>query len=155
MKEIKPETYTQNKKLICDWSDEKNYLIHHRVLKYFVRHGMIVQKVCERISYEQSKWLEIFIRFNTQKRKRAKSIIEKDFYNLLNNANFGKMTEKVPNRLLIDFKKKNFEYDNNIKQQYKLTFNGVHKSYENCDIVIHSSNTMLLWTNRFMLVLLY
>ena len=28
MKEIVPDTYTQNKKLICDWSDKKNYLIH-------------------------------------------------------------------------------------------------------------------------------
>ena len=28
MKEIIPDTYTQNKKVICDWSDKKNYLIH-------------------------------------------------------------------------------------------------------------------------------
>ena len=27
MKEIIPDIYTQNKKLICDWSDKKNYLI--------------------------------------------------------------------------------------------------------------------------------
>ena len=86
MKELKPETYTQNKKLLCDWSDEKNYLSHNRMLKYYVRHGVIVQKVYERISYKQSKWLEKFIRFNTQKRKTAKSKFEKDFYKLLNNA---------------------------------------------------------------------
>ena len=28
MKEIKPDTYIQSSKLICDWSDKKNYLIH-------------------------------------------------------------------------------------------------------------------------------
>ena len=28
MKENLPNTYIQNKKLICDWSDKKNYLIH-------------------------------------------------------------------------------------------------------------------------------
>ena len=27
MKEIKPNTYTQTKKLICDWSDKKKYLV--------------------------------------------------------------------------------------------------------------------------------
>ena len=27
LKEIKPDTYIQTKKLICDWSDKKNYLI--------------------------------------------------------------------------------------------------------------------------------
>ena len=32
IKTIKLDTYTQTKKLICDWSDTKNYLIHHRKL---------------------------------------------------------------------------------------------------------------------------
>ena len=45
MKENLPNTYIQNKKLICDWSDKKNYLIHYRMLKFYVRHGMIVDKV--------------------------------------------------------------------------------------------------------------
>ena len=42
MKEIKPDTYIQNKKLISDWSDKKNYLVHYRMLKFYIRHGMIV-----------------------------------------------------------------------------------------------------------------
>ena len=42
MKTIKPDTYTQTKKLICDWSDKKIYLVHYRVLKFYFRHGMIV-----------------------------------------------------------------------------------------------------------------
>ena len=58
MKTIKPDTYTQNKKLISDWSDKKNYLIHYRMLKFYVRHGMIVEKVHSNISFKQSKWLE-------------------------------------------------------------------------------------------------
>ena len=28
MKEIKPDNYTPTKKLICDWSDKKKFLIH-------------------------------------------------------------------------------------------------------------------------------
>ena len=42
MKKIKPDTYIQSSKLICDWSDKKIYLIHYRMLKFFVRHGMVV-----------------------------------------------------------------------------------------------------------------
>ena len=45
MKEIRPDTYVQSSKLICDWSDKKNYLIHYRMLKFYVRHGMIVDKM--------------------------------------------------------------------------------------------------------------
>ena len=63
MKEIKPNTYIQTSKLICDWSDKKNYLIHYRMLKFFIRHRMIIDKVHNIISFKQSKWLEKYIRF--------------------------------------------------------------------------------------------
>ena len=42
MKKIKPKNYTKSKKLICDWTDEKKYLIHYRMLKFYVGHGMVV-----------------------------------------------------------------------------------------------------------------
>ena len=58
MKEMKPDTYTSTKKLICDWSDKKNYLIHYRILKFYIRHGMIVDKVHNIISFKQSRWLD-------------------------------------------------------------------------------------------------
>ena len=58
MKTIIPDTYTQNRKLICDWSDKKNYLVHYRMLKFYIRHEMIVDKVHDIISFKQSKWLE-------------------------------------------------------------------------------------------------
>ena len=106
MKEIIPDTYTQNKKLKCDWSDKKNYLIHHRMLKFHVIHGMVVDKVHEIISFRQSRWLEKYINFNTQKRNNAKNDFEKDFYKLLNNAFYGKTMENVRDRLKIKFIKK-------------------------------------------------
>ena len=98
MKEIKPDTYIQTSKLICDWSDKKNYLTHYRMLKFYIRHGMIVDKVHSIISFKQSRWLEKYISFNTQKRNKAKNDFEKDFYKLLNNAFYGKTMENVRNR---------------------------------------------------------
>ena len=130
-KEIKADTYIQTSKLICDWSDKKNYLVHYRMLKFYVRHGMIADKVHEKISFRQSRWLEKYINFNTQKRNQAVNYFEKDFYKLLNNAFYGKTMENVRNRLKIKFIKKD-DYREIIKQQSKLTFNGIHKSYENC-----------------------
>ena len=41
-------------KMICDWSDKKNYLLYYRMLKFYVRYGMIVDKVHEIISFKQS-----------------------------------------------------------------------------------------------------
>ena len=103
MKEIEPDTYIQSSKSIIDWSDKKNYLIHYRMLKFYIRRGMIVDKVHNIISFRQSRWSEKFINFNTQKRKKAKNDFEKDFYKLLNNAFYGKTMENIRNRLKIKF----------------------------------------------------
>ena len=67
MKEIKPDIYNQTKKLICDWSDKKTYLVHYRILQFYVRRGMIVDKVHTVISFKHSKWLEKYISFNLKK----------------------------------------------------------------------------------------
>ena len=143
MKTIKTDTFTQTKKLICDWSDKKNYLVHYRMLKFYIRHGMIVDKVHNVISFKQSKWLEKYISFNTQKRKKAKNNSEKDFYKLLNNAFYGRTRENVRNRSKIKFIKKD-DYRGIIKYQSKLTFKGIHKSYENCDSYTFKQNEVLM-----------
>ena len=36
MKKIKATIYIKTKKLICDWTDEKKFLIHYRMLKFYV-----------------------------------------------------------------------------------------------------------------------
>ena len=130
MKSIKPENYAKSKKLICDWTDKKKYLIHYRVLKSYVRHGMIVEKIHEIISFKQSRWLEKYISFNTQKRNKAKNDFEKDFLKLLVNAAFGKFSENVRNRLNLELIKKD-NIKKIVNQQSKLTFCGIQKSYEN------------------------
>ena len=91
---------------------------------------MIVDKVHDIISFKQSRWLEKYINFNTQKRNQAVNDFEKDFYKLLNNAFYGKTMENVRNRLKNKFVEKD-DYRERMKQQSKLTFNGIHKSYEN------------------------
>ena len=113
------------------------------MLKFYIRHGMIIDKVQSIISFRQSRWLEKYISFNTQKRNKAKNDFEKDFYKLLNNAFYGKTMENVRNRLKIKFIKKD-DYREIIKQQSKLTFNGIHKSYENCDSYIFKQNEVLM-----------
>ena len=57
MNEMTPKSYTQNKKLLCNCTDEKNYFVHYRTMEIYVRHEMIVDKVHEIILFMQSKWL--------------------------------------------------------------------------------------------------
>ena len=113
------------------------------MLKFYVRHGMIVDKVREIISFRQSKWLEKYTNLKTQKRNHAVNDFEKDFYKILNNAFYGRTMENVRNRLKINFIKKD-DYREIIKQQSKLTLNGVHKSYGNCDSNTFKQNELLM-----------
>ena len=101
MKKTKPKIYTTSEKVICDCADKKNYLIRYRMLNFYVRHGIVIDEVYEIISFRQSKWLQKYNSFNTQKRTRAKNDFEKDFFLLLVNAAFGKMMEKIRNRIKI------------------------------------------------------
>ena len=132
MREVKPDTHTHTKKLIYDWSDMKNYLVHYKMFKFYIRHGMEVENIHTVISIKQSKLLEKYISFNTHKRNKAKNDFEKDFYKLFNDAFYGKSMENVRNQIKVEFIKKD-DTDKLIKQQSKLTFNGIHKSYENYD----------------------
>ena len=50
--------------------------------------------------------------------------------------------KNVRNRLKIKFVKKD-DYRGIIKQQSKWTFNGIHKSYENCDSYTFKQNEVL------------
>ena len=59
------------------------------MLKIYVRHSMVVDKVYEILSFKQNEWLEKYICFKTQKRSKAKNVFE-----LLKNGFFGKMLQK-------------------------------------------------------------
>ena len=113
-------------------SDKKNYLIQYRMLKFHFRHDMEVVNVHTVISFKQSKWLEKYINFIFQKGYKAKNEFQKDFYKLLKNSFYGKTMENVRNRIKVEFIRKD-DTDKIEKQQSKLTFNGIHKSYEKYD----------------------
>ena len=80
--------------------------------------------------------------FNTQKRNQAVNDFEKDFYKLLNTPFYGKTMENVRNRKKVEIIKDDNEKI--FKQQSALTFNGIHKSYENRDSYTFKQNEILM-----------
>ena len=71
-------------------------------------------------------------KFQYTKGKKAENKFEKDFYELPNNVFCGKCLENVKKSVRLDFIKKH-DFQKILKQQSKLTFNGIHKSSENCN----------------------
>ena len=68
-------------KLICSFKPKNNYVLHYINLKQYLKQGKILKKVHRGIKFYQSKWMEPYIRKNTDLRKLAKNAFEKDFLN--------------------------------------------------------------------------
>ena len=82
-------------KLLANLHDKFEYVAHIRNLKQALNHGLVLKKVHKLIKFNQNAWLKPYIDVNTDLRKEAKNIIEKDFFKLMNNAVFGKTIENV------------------------------------------------------------
>ena len=130
MNKLKPVIFTQCNELLCDWRFKKSYIFLYRMLKFYVRNAMIVDKVYEAISFRQSKWLEKFISFDSPKRSQAVTDFDKCFYKLVSNAFYGKAMENVRKGTNIEFIREG-HFEKLIEKQSKLTFNGIHMSFEN------------------------
>ena len=78
------------------------------MLKFSVRHVMIVVKIHERISSKQREWLWKNIGFTFQKIKMNQVVndFEKVFYTLPFIALYGKTMKNVRGRLKVEFLKK-------------------------------------------------
>ena len=88
----------KEKKLFLTLYDKKKYIVHHSLLKEYIKLGLKVTKVYRTISFKESAWLKPYIDFNTKQRKKAKSNFEKDLFKLMNNSFYGKTMENIRDR---------------------------------------------------------
>ena len=96
-------------KLISHFKPHKKYVIHYRNLRQCLELGLKITAVHRGISFNQSSWMEPYIRKNTELRKTAANSFEKDFFKLLNNSVFGKTIENIRKRqnvFLVDNREK-------------------------------------------------
>ena len=83
------------KKLLCNLSNKKKYVVHITSLKQTLNHGLKLKKIHRIIEFNQKAWLKPYIDMNTELRKLAKNDFEKDLFKLMNNSVFGKTMESI------------------------------------------------------------
>ena len=66
-------------KLVTNWRDKNEYVIHIRNLKQELNHGLIPKKVHRVIKFNQKVWLKPYIDLNTKLRQKAKMILRNTF----------------------------------------------------------------------------
>ena len=59
-------------KLVCNLYDKKNYVVHIRVLKQALMHGLKLKKVHKVLQFNQKAWFNPYIEMSTELRKKAK-----------------------------------------------------------------------------------
>jgi hypothetical protein len=95
------DSITKVEKLLLTLRDKKKYVVHYKILQYYIKLGMKVTKVHKTISFKHKAWLKPYIDFCTGRRKEAKTDFEKDFWKLMANAFYGKTLENIRERVNI------------------------------------------------------
>ena len=93
-------TPTVVEKLVPNLRNKDHYVLHYQQnLQLYTSLGMRLTKVHRTLRFDQSPWMEPYIRMNTELRKKAASDFEKDLYKLMNNSVFGKTMENLRKRV--------------------------------------------------------
>ena len=85
-------------KLVTTLLPKKKMVLHSKVLKFYLEHGLTLTKIHRVIIFHQSPWLAPYIAKNSTLRAQAKNGFEKDFFKLMNNAIYGKTCENLKER---------------------------------------------------------
>ena len=81
----------RSEKLILDQNNKTEYMVHYRMLKFYVKMGVKVTKIHRLIKFKQDYICSDYIQNNTNKRATAKTEAEKDVWKLMNNSLYGRM----------------------------------------------------------------
>ena len=92
---IPPGSDSKVPKLINHVGPRSRYVLSYEMYQLAKRQGVEFPVIHRILSYSQRKWLKPYIEFNSNERVKAKDSFSKDYFKLLNNSLYGKMTEDV------------------------------------------------------------
>ena len=88
-------------KLINHLEKRQKYVLSFEMFLLARFEGVIFTRVYRVLRYRQARWMEPYIKLNTELRTQATTAFAQDFFKLLNNSLYGKLMEDVTKR--VDF----------------------------------------------------
>ena len=86
-------------KLLLTQFNKSHYVVHFKILQFYLEQGMRVSKFHRGVSYKQATIFEPFIGLNSEKRQSTDDEVLKDYYKLKNSSTYGKTMENVRGRM--------------------------------------------------------
>ena len=86
-------------KLLLTHKDKLNYVVHSKLLSFWLSLGVQLIKVHRVVKYQQAPVFADYVKLNTEKRALSTNKFDKDFYKLKNNSLYGKTVENLKKRL--------------------------------------------------------
>ena len=108
-------------KLVGTCLDKKEYVVHFKMLKFYLQKGLRITKIHQCIKFKQEAIYKEYIDLQTARRADAKNDFEKMFYKQKNCSLFGKSMENVRNRIKVKLVGEAYRY---VKYASKASFTG-------------------------------
>ena len=88
--------------------NKNNCVIHYRNLQQCLELGMKFKKIHRILKFKQKDWMKPDIDFNTKKRKDTTNEADKNHFELLNNAVYGKTIKNMRKKIRVVNNAKDF-----------------------------------------------
>ena len=128
-------------KLSSTFHDRKNYILHFKNLKLYLKLGMKLLRVHRVLRFTQQQFIKPFIEKCTVERQKAKTKFEQDQFKKVANSTYGKTIQNVRNYSIV-------KLHNNKKTLCKAI---AHHTFKNFVIL----DTNLVQTNHFTPVVIH
>ena len=134
----KTEKYKPTEKVIMDQINEQRYFLLYKDLKIYLRHGIRTVKAHIVYKFKQSPCLAKYIKYNTERRSKARTEFEKHFYKMMNTSFYGKTFENIRKHLFLELidksdthrilnRQSKISFDDKIAEKEKFNLYSVNK----------------------------
>ena len=128
-------------KLVGTCLNKSEYVVHFKVLKFYLQKGLKITKIHQCIRFIQEEIYKPFIDFNSSRRAQATNEFEKSYYKQKNNSLFGKSMENVRDRIKVKLIGTAYKY---VEYASKPTFCGATILAPELALVQYSNENVML-----------